>query len=131
MRSRDNTDDAQLRNHGQSRRTTPRLEVLDQLHGRLVAVDIPIRIRDISTGGFSVESPISFPAGAVHQFRFTTSTGRSLVVPAGAAHCRTAAPRDGMHWYVTGFEFLYDEHGDVARAVDVLMDSATSVLSFE
>lgn len=122
---------APTRAFGFSRRAAPRLEVLDQFYGRLVALDLPLRVRDISAGGFSIESPISFPPGAAHQFRFTTMHGDAHILPATAIHCRTAQVRDGVNWHVTGFEFIQDQAGEVAGVVGLLMDAATSILTFE
>jgi hypothetical protein len=102
----------------QSRRRHPRVEVLGEIEGRRVPLDISITMRDLSQGGFSAESSTPFPPGTSHHFRFTAPAhGSEVSVEATAVHCRLAsASPDGGVTYVTGFEFHSDAATDKAVA---------------
>lgn len=113
-----------------SRRRFPRIEVLDLIDGHRVPLDVPLSVRDLSQGGFSIESPVPFPPGTYHHFRFTTAKRHEVSLDATVIHCRLAsAGPDGQFTYVTGFEFHSDESTD--ESVASLMDTMASVLSLE
>src|SRR5512145_749606 len=63
---------------------SPRIEVMGQLHGQLVPMNVPLDVRDLSNGGFAVESSVDFPVGAVHRFRFITQNGIEVLIRATA-----------------------------------------------
>ena len=113
------------------RRSDLRLQILGQLYGHIVALDLPLVVRDLSAGGFAVDSQISFFPGASHQFRFTTAAGAPIVVSAQAIHCHPIVGPDGEQRFLAGFEFLKDpDDSDAKDAVDALLDVALSVLTF-
>lgn len=104
------------------RRRGHRVQVLGQLHGRAVALRVPIAVRDLSTGGFSVEAPLAFPRHAVHTFRFTTPEGSEVMIDAESIRCVRASRPDDDPMYVTGFEFIAS--GDASRVqIDSLVES--------
>jgi hypothetical protein len=114
----------------QSRRRLPRLEVLGLVDGQLLPLDIPLTVRELSEGGFSVVSSSAFPPGCRHHFRFTTITQEVVTLDAVAVHCRLVKADAGDQVsFVTGFEFMCTAGTD--RAVSVLVDTLTSVLQFE
>ena len=110
------------------RRQTPRLEVLDQLHGRLVALKVPLVVREIGPGGFSIESIVPFPPDSHHQFRFTAGTGDEIVAHAVVVHTRPAGAGGTPARYITGF--VFGEGSETTRAAGRLLDAMTSALSF-
>jgi hypothetical protein len=112
------------------RRATPRLEVLGQLHGYLVSLEVSLVVRDLSAGGFSVESVVPFPPGARHPFRFTASTGMEITVEAVVMHSRPHGLAGGQALYVTGFAFCHDSEHYRARAVDDLLGALASARQF-
>ena len=114
------------------RRRDLRLQILGQLYGYVVALDVPLAVQNLSPGGFAIESPIPFATGTSHQFRFTTDQQRPIVIGARTVHCmRYVTPR-GQATYLIGFEFLFEPDADAARAaIDQLFDGALSVLSFQ
>ena len=114
-----------------SRRRTPRVDPNDQVGIQIVSVLVPAEVIDISFGGFSIETRCSLRVGAVHQFRFTTAVGRTIEVTARIIHCRRKAGVDWSERYITGCEFVSHPGAPADPLVDELMDSATSVLSFE
>lgn len=84
-------------------RRTPRIDVRHRLSGYLVALDRPVVVRDISLGGFSVESDQALPAGT-HQVRLSEGDRWSVTVTAASRHHRTQ-PSPGGPRHVMGFEF--------------------------
>jgi hypothetical protein len=104
-----------------SRRRHPRLEVLNRVEGRLVPSDLAIVVRDISLGGFSAESPVAFPPRTRHHFRFTSRSGPVVQLEASSIHCRLVAANELGQRYITGFEFVTDEHAD--EALTLLLES--------
>jgi hypothetical protein len=114
-----------------NRRKNLRIEILGQLYGHVVALDVPLAVQNLSAGGFAVDSPIPFYAGTSHQLRFTTSEGQSVSIGAQTAHCLRVRTPQGDTRYLVGFEFTReaDDPGD-KEAIDTLLDSALSVLTF-
>jgi hypothetical protein len=110
------------------RRRSPRVEVLATLHGQIVAMDVPLVVRNMSAGGFGIESQVAFPAGAVHRFRFTAETGLRVVLSAQARHCEPVAMSDGVTRYRAGFEFVQVPGADTGKAIETLLEAATSIL---
>lgn len=110
-----------------SRRLTPRVELLGLLHGYIVSMNLSLVVRDVSTGGFAVESPIGFPRAAMHEFRLTTANGDLEHVRARVVYCRETAD-DPNFPFVVGFSFVREATAN--RTVERLMDAATAVLEF-
>jgi len=104
--------------------------VLGLVDGSLIPLDIPLKVRDLSEGGFSVQSRSPFPPGSRHHFRFTTAREEAVMIDAVAVHCRLAAADvDGHVAYMTGFEFISSARTD--EAVNVLIDTLSSLFSME
>lgn len=113
-----------------SRRRFPRLEVLGLVEGRLLPIDVPLKLRDLSQGGFSAESSVPFPPGTHHHFLFTTLDQNEVALDATVVHCRLAsAQTDGHYTYVSGFEFLSSDATD--RSVAQVLDTIASVLALD
>ena len=110
------------------RRHAPRLEVLEQLHGQLVSVKVPLVVREMGAGGFSVESTVPFPPGARHRFRFTLAGGGKVIVEADGVHMRSMSQTGGTDRDISGFAFCRDGHPESARAVRTLLDAVSSIL---
>src|SRR5690242_11884933 len=88
------------------RRRSHRVEVLGQLHGHLVALRVPVKVRDIGTGGFSIETPVPFPDRAPNAFRFTMADGAEAVLTAVSVRSARIDRPNEPPSYVTGFEFV-------------------------
>ncbi|HUF47562.1 MAG TPA: PilZ domain-containing protein [Vicinamibacterales bacterium] len=93
------------------RRRAPRARILGRLHGRLVALDADVEIRELSLGGMSVLSDIPFPVDAIHQFDLFLGDGARVSVVAQARHSQLVEARTSPR-YLTGFEFIDDEAAD-------------------
>lgn len=75
---------------GPTRRRHPRIEI-DGGHGARDLTDgQPVRIRDISSGGFQTEGPLGTAPGTTHTFRVVLRDGPPCVVRATAVHSRPA-----------------------------------------
>jgi hypothetical protein len=112
----------------EERRKNPRVQLLSDLYGCVVALDLPVLVRDASRGGFRIESECPFPVGSEHSFRFQTG-GRPTTIVAVCRHIQRVnlsnqrrsnrAPR-----YAAGFEFM-PQPAENLRRVLTLMAAAT------
>jgi hypothetical protein len=68
---------------------------------------LPIVVRDVGSGGFSIETPIPFPIGSLQTFRFTSPQGREFLVTARSVRS-SATTSDGVMSHLTGFAFERD-----------------------
>ena len=105
--------------HAEKRRS-PRINVRQRLRGVLVELDMPVVVRDISIGGFSVESDQALPSG-VHIVRLQEDELWSVTVTAASRHRRTMRNPDGTTRHVMGFEFE-DQAPDTQRTLRVLYE---------
>jgi hypothetical protein len=92
------------------RRRSARLQLLGEVHGQMVGIALPIVVRDISDGGFSIVTSIEFPQDAVHRFELALESDSrpSIQVQARVVHGRLLAG-DPEVLYVTGFAFTDDQ----------------------
>jgi hypothetical protein len=99
--------------HGiEDRRQFPRIRVFEDLKGRVMPLDDPMRVHDISQGGFAVETPMGFIPGSEHQFEFTMPDGTLIVLWATAVHCMRVNRPDDAPLYFGGFAFNRVQAGD-------------------
>jgi hypothetical protein len=112
-----------------NRRQSPRFDTLGRIVGHLPAVDLPVRIREIGFGGFSVETMEPLAAGGSHVVRFTARDDWSVELPARAVQCRPSCAPDGSPRFATGFAF--EPHADSETAVKRMIETITSVRFFE
>jgi PilZ domain len=113
------------------RRRTPRIEILGQLYGEIVSVRTPITVREIGLGGFSVDTALALPVGAVHAFRLTPTEGAPVIVRARVVYSRAHEPAQDGTGYTSGLQFVDDSGHHSRRSVASLIDQVTSVLSFD
>ena len=105
----------------EERRRAPRVEVLGQLHGSIVALRMSVVVRDIGPGGFSIETPLPFPKHSAQQFRFSTPDGEKDVLLNGqSVHCLRVSPGNDRPRYLTGFSFVLDDDQS-RREVEALL----------
>ena len=101
----------------QDRRRSPRVQIFGKLHGQLVAVDVPITVTEISLGGLSLETPIEFPVGIVHEFSLTLGDGSLVTVRGRVAHCRRILMQDDSQNYAVGVQFIDDEAAEIDAVI--------------
>ena len=93
--------------------------------------DLPVRIRDIGLGGFSIETMQPLEAGGEHRVRFVSADEFSATLPALVANCRPSCADDGSPLYVSGCAFLPTDAPDTRRTVETLIEKATAVKLYE
>ena len=109
------------------RRKTPRLPVRGRLLGCLLEVDRPVRIREISMGGFATETVEPLPVSVRHDVRFTAEDDKSAVIAAVSLHSWPSCASDGTPCYVTGFEFQPADPVVGQQTVRMLIETVTAV----
>jgi len=113
------------RARGDERRRHTRFLASGRVVGTLVSRDLPVRVRDVSAGGFSVETMEPVEIGATESVRFTAVDDWTDTVPARSLHCRPSVSANGLPLYVTGFEFSNPDA--VESTIAVLLEKVTSV----
>jgi hypothetical protein len=111
--------------HGSERRRHARFLASGRLVGTLVSSDLPVRIRDVSAGGFSIETMEPVPTGTDESVRFTAVDDWTGVVDARSLHCRPSVSSSGLPLYVTGFVFANPEQAQ--GSIATLLEKVTSV----
>ena len=94
------------------RRRSPRVELLGQLHGRVVAYDVSVVVRNVSLGGLLLESTFPFTVGVVHSFRLTLGDDSSVELRGTILRCTEETGPDGAQRYVVGVQFVDEPEGD-------------------
>jgi hypothetical protein len=86
---------------------------------------LPIVVRDISDGGFSIVTTIEFPADAVHRFQLMLDSAETagVIVQAKVVHGRMMTG-DVEVLYVTGFSLTTEQPHTTHAAIRSLVDSA-------
>jgi hypothetical protein len=111
------------------RRRTPRTEVLGRIRVRVLsAPDADAIVREMSTGGFSLETRTAPPHG-VHRFEFLLEDEAAVVVSAESVHSARIAQSDGGAIFVSGFEFV--PAGAVSRLAIARLNDRIASLCFQ
>ena len=113
------------------RRDHPRIEMLGRLHGVLEPLHVPTVVRDISAGGFALETPFSFEPDTRHDFRFVLDGQWSQAFAARVVRSLRVSTQDGQPSFVTGFEFIAQDSAENQAALDALIASAISARSLQ
>ena len=93
------------------RRRSPRVDLVGQLHGELVSVDLPIRVREISLGGMSFETSRAFDVDSRHSFVLTLGDGAGVFVLGRVAYSRRVDADAGSK-FIIGIQFLDEDAGE-------------------
>ena len=101
------------------RRRAPRIELLGELHGHLVSLDVAIEVVDISLNGALIRTPFAVPLGSVHEFKLTLGDESATVIRGIAVRSHDFGAADGGLQYETGFQFVEDRGNE---DVDALID---------
>ena len=109
------------------RRRHPRFGTAGRLAGHLIDQDLPVRVRDIGLGGFSIETMAPLEPGVEHRVRFVSHDDWSTVLSALVANCRPSCAEDGSPLYVAGCAFSGEEKPETKRTVQILIEKVTSV----
>lgn len=107
------------------RRSTPRFPAQDALVGYLTSEDLPVRIRDLGLGGFSIETIEPLEAGIVHDVRFIANDDWTTTLKARAVYCKPSVATDGLPRFATGFSFI--DAAASRPSVESLLERVTKV----
>jgi hypothetical protein len=110
----------------EDRRRSPRVEILDRLHGQLVTLNISVTVREMGLGGMSLETHFAFPIGALHEFHLTMGDGTFAHLTARVKHSRNIAPAGQPQIFITGFEFIEETPKEGDTSVSDLIDKLKS-----
>jgi hypothetical protein len=103
----------------------------DKLAGHLIDQDLPVRVRDIGLGGFSVETVEPLAPGVEHRVRFVSQDDWSTVLAARCANSRPSCQEDGSPIYVAGFAFSGEDRPETRRTIQILIEKVISVRLYE
>ena len=92
-------------NQRPERRQSSRIRIFGDLHGRLIQMDVLVILRDISHGGFAIESPQMFQSGVEHTIELTAPTGKLFVATASVRQCVRQIDTEDCLPYIASFEF--------------------------
>ena len=92
--------------------------MLSALEGYGVELDAKVTVREVSLGGFSVESPVAFSVGSEQTFLFSTPDSRETMVRCVCRHTR-ATGTTGTTLCVAGFEFLPNQDANLQIIVNL------------
>jgi hypothetical protein len=87
------------------RRRSPRVEVVEQIHGHIRPLDIPITLLNLSQDGFLMLSLMNYPVGEIHEFRFAIADHDPIVLSARVVH-GMRAPAGNATSHLIGLEFV-------------------------
>ena len=106
--------------HPPERRRAPRVDLVGQLRGELVSVELPIVVREISLGGMSIETSQAFDVDSRHSFVLTLGDGAGVFVIGRVAYSRRIDGPQGAV-FISGIQFLDDDESQAAGDVSDLM----------
>ena len=113
------------------RRRYPRFAAQERLAGHLLDQDLPVRVRDIGLGGFSIETMAPLPEGVEHEVRFVSRDDWSAVLRARVANSRPSCAADGSPLFVAGCAFSDQERPETTETVRILIEKVTSVRLYD
>lgn len=94
-------------------RTSPRVEILGELHGELMVFQ-PMIVREISRSGVLVETGFPLHVNSLHELRLTLGS-KAIVVKGRVVHCSIADVEQERVTYRSGLEFIEPpDHADDA-----------------
>lgn len=112
------------------RRKHPRVPVNGEIATEVLTSAQDVIVRDLSLGGFLVESREAFREDSIHEFRLATANGRletRLKARTVYSHLRRVVA--GPPSYLTGFEFVEPRGHEAQARVMELISQITSVVT--
>lgn len=107
------------------RRRSPRVDLVGRVQGQAVAVDVPIRVREISLGGMSIETTTPFTEGTKHLFVLTLGDGAGVEVLGHVVYCRDVAPAQGLPLFISGLQFVDSDISEPDPGVSNLINKVS------
>ena len=97
------------------KRDTERVPILGELQGEMMLFQ-PMLVRDISTGGVTIDTRFPLQIESLHDIRLTLGN-TSVIVKGRVAHSRISEMDQEVVIYRTGMEFV-EPSGAVAGAIN-------------
>jgi hypothetical protein len=94
--------------------------VTREFHGQVVSLEVPLRVREVSREGFSVESDVAFPIGSEELFRFSSASHRRIDLRARCVHIEPSITDGAQPRFLAGFEVLTSFKPDLGTLVEWL-----------
>jgi hypothetical protein len=88
----------------EDRRQTPRVDLLQEFEGRVLALDEPIAVQQLGPGGLTVVAAVPLSPAQIHDLRLTLDDA-VISVRARVVHTRTIIAGDDVT-YVSGMAFV-------------------------
>jgi len=112
------------------RRKHPRVSVNGQVTGELLESAQEVIVRDLSLGGFLVESREGFIEDSVHEFRLAGAGGKLKThLKARSVYSHLRRVIGGPPSYLTGFEFVEPRGTEAQARLIELISQVTSVVA--
>jgi hypothetical protein len=104
--------------------------ITGQITGQLLSSAQDVIVRDLSVGGFLVESREAFREDSIHEFRLATAGGRvETRLKARSVYSHLKRVVGGPPSYLTGFEFVEPRGHEAQARVIELISQVTSVVT--
>ena len=103
---------------GQEKREAERVPILGELLGEVMVFE-PMQVREVSTGGATVETRFPLHLNSLHDLRLTLGS-RSIVVKGRVVHSRISDVDQDIVTYRTGVEFVEPSDRVVQAIADFL-----------
>jgi len=103
---------------GANKRDAERIRILGELHGEVMVFQ-PMLVRDISSGGVTVETRFPLQIDSLHDLRLTLGP-RSVVVKGRVAHSSISDLDHDAVAYRTGLEFVEPSEAVLGAIVEFL-----------
>jgi hypothetical protein len=109
------------------RRRFYRFQVQRPLQCRHPLVPEAFELRDISLGGFAIDTPVFFRPGEEQPFEFRLPDGRVVTVRATTAHCLRVTRPNEPDRYVAGFAFVVTQADEpvIEDLVNCILEGST------
>ena len=103
---------------GANKRDAERIPILGELHGEVMVFQ-PMLVRDVSSGGVTVETRFPLQIDSLHDVRLTLGP-RSVVVKGRVVHSRISDVDQDAVAYRTGLEFVEPSQAVLGAIVEFL-----------
>jgi hypothetical protein len=110
------------------KRASTRVALSDGIYGRALPQGDSVRLRDLSLGGFAVETSVAPALMSMQLFEFMLGDGQRAVIRARAIHSLRISRSQAEPMFYAGFAFAAvtddDRHG-----IDMLLNAALSAIA--
>lgn len=108
-------------NAGQERRLAPRVDLLIELKGSLIALGEAVSVQQLSLRGMTVQTTVPLSPNMAHDFRLNLAD-QTLDVRTRVVHTRMVVDRDEVS-YISGLAFV-----DLTPAAEATLDALVTSL---